>query len=188
MFPKFPIILFLLILFFMGCQVDSKPKSDLEKEDVKMAIKLISNAFDEGGIIPSEYTCDDIDVSPKLSWGAPPKGTKSWALICDDPDAPMGIWVHWVVYCIPPEVNLLPKGIDKEKIVLGGVKQGRNDFGKIGYGGPCPPPGKPHRYFFKLYALDFMPDWEAGMTKSQVMKGIEGHIIAEAELMGKYGR
>lgn len=159
-----------------------------KKMEVKMNLEIKSSAFINGAAIPKKHTCDGEDVSPSLSWDKIPAGTKSWALICDDPDAPVGTWVHWVIYCIPPETKSFPEAIAKNQVVFKSAKQGKTDFGKIGYGGPCPPKGKPHRYFFKLYALDFMPDWPAGRTKAEVMKGIEGHILAQGELIGKYGR
>ena len=153
-----------------------------------MAFELKSTAFENGGFIPKKYTCDGSDVSPPLSWTDPPEGTKSLALICDDPDAPMGTWVHWVLFGVPPETRELPEGVPTEKTLSWGGKQGRNDFGRIGYGGPCPPRGPAHRYFFRLYALDTEPDLSPGATKRELLRAIEGHILAEAELIGRYGR
>ena len=151
------------------------------------AMELSSTAFHKEGMIPDKYTCDGADVSPSLAWGSAPEGTKSFALICDDPDAPMGTWVHWVYYDIPPETEGLPENvIPKEHPANGGV-QGINDFRKIGYGGPCPPGGT-HRYFFKLYALDTLLNLSPGATKAQLLKAMEGHILGQAELMGKYKR
>ncbi|MBD3234891.1 MAG: YbhB/YbcL family Raf kinase inhibitor-like protein [candidate division Zixibacteria bacterium] len=153
-----------------------------------MALVIKSDAFEHGEMLPKKYTCDDVDMSPDLKWASIPEGTNSWAIICDDPDAPAGTWVHWVIYKIPAELTSLPANIPNEEEVMDGIRQGKNDFGKYGYGGPCPPPGDPHRYFFKLYALDTMPDWETGLIKAELLEKMEGHIIAEAELMGKYGR
>jgi len=153
----------------------------------KMEIKIKSTAFKEGGMIPSKYTCDGADISPPLSWDSVPEGTKSLALICDDPDAPMGTWVHWVIFNIPPDTRELPENVPPQKTLANGAKQGINDFRKIGYGGPCPPGGT-HRYYFKLYALDTGINLEAGATKSQLLKAMEGHILAEGQLMGKYKR
>jgi len=127
------------------------------------------------------------DVSPPLSWTQPPKATKSMVLICDDPDAPMGTWVHWVLFGLSPDTLELAEGISHEKEVLGGAKQGLNDFRKYGYGGPCPPGGT-HRYFFKLYAVDTQVDLNAGATKNEVLNAIKGHILAEGKLMGRYSR
>lgn len=150
-------------------------------------MKIESSAFPEGGMIPEKYTCDGQDVSPPLSIADIPAGTQSLVLICDDPDAPAGTWVHWVLFNLPPNTALLKEGIPSEKILTNGAKQGINDFRRIGYGGPCPPGGT-HRYYFKLYALHQMLDLDAGATKWQVAQAMKGHIIAEAQLMGKYKR
>jgi Raf kinase inhibitor-like YbhB/YbcL family protein len=152
-----------------------------------MKITVTSSAFQEGGMIPKQYTCDGKDVSPPLAWESVPEGTKSLALICDDPDAPMGTWVHWVLYDLPPTVKALPESVPASKVIAQGGKQGTSDFRKIGYGGPCPPGGT-HRYFFKLYALDTELKADPGMTKAQLLKVMEGHILAEGQLMGKYKR
>lgn len=152
-----------------------------------MEMKITSQAFEDEGMIPEKYTCDDINVSPPLAWSPGPEGTRTYALICDDPDAPMGTWVHWVLFDLPVNVNELPEGVPPERDLESGAKQGMNDFSKIGYGGPCPPGGT-HRYFFKLYALDTEVDLEAGATKSDLLRAMEGHILAENQLMGKYQR
>lgn len=152
-----------------------------------MTTTMKSSAFEEGGTIPSKYTCDGKDVSPQLAWSSIPEGTKSLALICDDPDAPMGTWVHWVVYNLPPDMEELAEALPAQKSFENGSRQGINDFRKIGYGGPCPPGGT-HRYYFKLYALDTVLDLEAGATKKQLLAAMEGHILARAQLMGKYKR
>jgi Raf kinase inhibitor-like YbhB/YbcL family protein len=152
------------------------------------SISMTSSAFSAGGAIPKKFTCDGPDLSPQLSWNAPPAGTQSFALIMDDPDAPVGTWVHWVLYDLPANVLELPEGVAKDEQLSSGARQGRNDFGKIGYGGPCPPGSKPHRYFFKLYALDTKLGLRAGATKADVERAVKGHILAQAELIGKYGR
>jgi Raf kinase inhibitor-like YbhB/YbcL family protein len=146
-----------------------------------------SKAFLEGGMIPAKYTCDGENVSPPLEWTNAPSGTKSFALISDDPDAPAGTWVHWVIYNIPPEVTKLDEQIKPEKEFKTGMRQGNNDWPKIGYGGPCPPSGM-HRYYFKLYAVDALLDLKPGATKSQVLQAMKGHVLAEAQLMAKYRR
>ncbi len=151
-------------------------------------MQIQSSAFQEGGTIPKQYTCDGEDISPPLSWSAPPDGAKSLVLICDDPDAPVGTWVHWVLFGLTPETAFLPERVPSDEEVLGGAKHGRNDFGNLGYGGPCPPPGPQHRYFFKLYAVDIEPALDVGATKAEVLEAIEGHILAEGQLMGRYGR
>jgi Raf kinase inhibitor-like YbhB/YbcL family protein len=149
---------------------------------------LSSSGFSNGGDIPKIFTCDGADVSPALSWSAAPPGTRGFALIADDPDAPVGNWTHWVLYDLPSTTTSLPQNISKVDEPPSGGRQGRNDFRKIGYGGPCPPPGKPHRYFFKLYALDRELNLKAGAGKKEVEQAMQGHILAQTELMGRYGR
>jgi len=152
-----------------------------------MAFQIKSTAFEHGGSIPKKYTCDGADVSPPLSWTSPPEATKSLALICDDPDAPMGTWVHWVLFGLPPNTRELLEGVSTQEILPDGSKQGTTDFGRVGYGGPCPPSGT-HRYYFKLYALNANPDLRPGLTKEELLKAIEKNILAQAELMGRYQR
>lgn len=153
-----------------------------------MSIKLTSRAFENEALIPVKHTGDGPDVSPALSWADPPEGAASFALICDDPDAPVGTWVHWVIYNIPAGARALPEGVSTTETLDSGAVQGKNDFGKIGYGGPAPPPGKPHRYFFKLYCLDTKLDLAVGATKKQVLAAMAGHVLAEGQLMGRYKR
>ena len=153
-----------------------------------MALELRSTEFKEGEYIPQQYTGEGPDISPALSWSGAPEQTKGFALICDDPDAPMGTWVHWVIYDVPAEVNELASEIPNEGILADGSKQGKNDFGTVGYGGPMPPAGKPHRYFFKLYALDEKLDLAPGLSKDELVKAIKAHVLAEAQLMGLYKR
>jgi hypothetical protein len=153
-----------------------------------MAIKLASAAFEEGNAIPVKHTGQGDDVSPALQWTGVPAGAKSLALICDDPDAPMGTWVHWVIWNIPPEATGLPEAVPQKAELKDGSKQGINDFRQTGYGGPMPPPGKAHRYFFKVYALDTQPDLKPGATKSKLLDAMKGHILAEGQLMGTYQR
>ena len=152
-------------------------------------MELKSTAFGEGEMIAAKYTCDGMDISPPLSWTPGPEGTKSYAIISDDPDAPMGTWVHWVLYDLPADVRELQENVPQEKTLSSGAnaKHGINDFRRIGYGGPCPPGGT-HRYFFKLYALDTSLGKEAGMTKAELLRAMEGHILAETQLMGRYSR
>ena len=153
-----------------------------------MSIKLTSTAFQAGANIPKEHTGDGVDQSPPLRWSEPPKETQSLALICDDPDAPRGTWVHWVLFNLPAQTRELEQGVPTTETLTSGARQGRNDFGKVGYGGPAPPKGKPHRYFFKLYALNVSLDLPAGATKAQLEVAMQSHILAEGGLMGKYGR
>lgn len=151
-------------------------------------MKISSASFGAGEMIPKKFTCDGPDASPKLSWTEPPAKTQSFALIMDDPDAPAGTWVHWVLFDLPADTRELAEGVAKQEQLPNGARQGRNDFGKIGYGGPCPPAGNPHRYFFKLYALDAKVNLKAGATKADVESAMKGHILAHAEVIGKYGR
>lgn len=153
-----------------------------------LKITLTSSAFKEGETMPVRHTCCGPDVSPPLTWPHPPAGTRSMALLCEDPDAPRGLWVHWVLWGLPADSTSLPEAVAKDKTLKGGALQGKNDFGRIGYGGPCPPPGKPHRYFFRIYALDRLLDLKPGATRSDLLKAMEGHILAEGELMGRFAR
>ncbi len=153
----------------------------------KMEIKITSSAFEDGGLIPAKYTCDGTDISPPLQWDAAPEGTQSIALICDDPDAPMGTWVHWVLYNLPADTRELTENVPTDSTLPDGAKQGITDFGRTGYGGPCPPSGT-HRYFFKIYALDTKIDLAAGADKPQLLKAMEGHILGQGQLIGKYKR
>ena len=152
-----------------------------------MAITITSSAFTEGVMIPKKHTCDAEDISPDLTWSGVPKEAKSLALICDDPDAPVGTWVHWVLFNIPAAVTALAAGIPPDAVLNNGSRHGKNDFRKLGYGGPCPPGGT-HRYFFKIYALDTLLTLESGSTKAQLVAAMKGHILAEGQLMGKYKR
>ncbi len=153
-----------------------------------MAVEVTSAAFSNQGTIPRQYTCDAQDASPPLAWTGTPDGAKSLALISDDPDAPAGTWVHWVLYNLPPESAGLEENLAKTAELPNGARQGMTDFRRVGYGGPCPPPGKPHRYFFKVYALDQMLDLPENATKADVEQAMRGHILAQGELVGLYGR
>jgi len=183
MMKKIFSILFLLTFISVCIGVDGSRAQ--VKGESKM--EITSSAFKNGARIPTKHSCDGVDVSPSLAWSKLPAGTKNLALICDDPDAPMGTWVHWVIYDIPASFTGLPEKLPPLKEVAGGAKQGMNDFRAIGYGGPCPPSGE-HRYFFKLYALDAPTGLKPGATKAQLLAAMKGHILAEAELMGKYKR
>lgn len=152
-----------------------------------MEIRMTSAAFEAGGMIPIQYTCDGQDISPPLSWGDVPEGSASIALVCDDPDAPVGTWVHWVLFDLPPETRNLPENIPAVENLENGGRHGTNDWHKLGYGGPCPPGGT-HRYYFKIYALDKKTGLSEDSTKAQLLKAMEGHILAEGELMGRYKR
>lgn len=169
--PKIPLLVFLILL---GGEA--------------MAFQIESPDFKEQEKIPQKFTCDGADVSPALFWKETPEGTKSFALISDDPDAPMGTWVHWVAYNIPADTRELREGVSKKEILPDGTKQGITDFKEVGYGGPCPPPGPQHRYFFKLYALDAALDLPPRVTKADLLVAMNGHILAQADLVGLYQR
>jgi len=156
-------------------------------EEEEMVLTVSSQAFQEGDTIPTKYTCQGQDVSPPLAWTEPPAGTQSFALIVDDPDAPGGVFTHWVLWNIPPDTKELPEDMPAQAQLPSGVLQGKNDFGKIGYDGPCPPAGR-HRYQFTLYALDQALDLKQGAYKKQVVDAMQGHILAQSRLTGNYQR
>lgn len=162
------------------------------KDEKPRAFSLYSKAFAAGGTIPERYTCDGKDVSPKLVWTAPPKGTKYYVLIMEDPDAPGGNWIHWLIYDLPVRVRQLPEGLTKKESLPTGAKQGAcwgtNVFEKVGYWGPCPPPGPAHNYVFSLYALAAPTGLKPRATKDQVVEKMRGHILGRTELIGLYGR
>ena len=153
-----------------------------------MAFEIRSPAFEENGVIPQKYTCDGEDLSPPLSWVDPPEGTKSFTLVSDDPDAPVGTWVHWVLYEVPEAARQLPEGVSADETLSDGTLQGLTDFRRVGYGGPCPPAGSYHRYYFKLYALDTKLTLPPRATKTKLLEAMKGHVLGEAELMGRYKR
>jgi len=181
------IIIPLILLLFCFCNEEEGEISKSQGGEKSMALSLSSSSFENGAMIPSKYTCDGEDISPPLKWESAPEGTKCFALISDDPDAPAGTWVHWVIYNIPAETNELKENYPKDAELPDGTKQGTSDFGRIGYGGPCPPSGV-HRYYFKLYALDIVLDLASGASKADLLKAMENHIIEETQLMGKYSR
>jgi Raf kinase inhibitor-like YbhB/YbcL family protein len=153
-----------------------------------MGFELRSSSFNASDAIPRKFTCDGEDVSPALDWSGLPAGAQSLCLIMDDPDAPAGTWVHWVLYDLPGTTGSLAENVPKERDLAGGARQGRNSFGRIGYGGPCPPPGPPHRYFIRLYALDAKTNLKPGATRAELDRAMKGHVLAHAELMGRYKR
>jgi Raf kinase inhibitor-like YbhB/YbcL family protein len=181
--------LLLLGLLAVACnRAEMAANTPKEKAMPTVSFKLTSPAFKDGEAIPPRFTGDGEDVSPALQWTDVPAGTKSFALVADDPDAPRGTWVHWVAYCIPGDRKELKEAVPKQPRTPDGILQGKNDFGKVGYNGPAPPPGKPHRYFFRLYALDFELTAEPGLAKQALLKAIEGHVLGEGQLMGTYHR
>ena len=165
-------------------QPEAEPTEEQTQPMEELNFYLMSSAFLQDDPIPATYSCDGENISPRLTWTHPPDGTVSFALIFDDPDAPVGTWVHWVLFNIPAEARLLPEDVGPDPTL--GV-HGSNSWNSIGYGGPCPPSGE-HRYFFKLYALDRILDLEVGANKEQVLQAMEGHILAQSELMGTYSR
>jgi Raf kinase inhibitor-like YbhB/YbcL family protein len=204
------IALCLGLLTVLGCWGAESPPGD---DPSRLTILLRSPAFSDGAMIPNEYTSDGSDRSPPLEWSGVPDSARTLALICDDPDAPMGTWSHWVLFDLSPQVPALKEGIPAAETLAfppneradpaaeGGsppgavspvsgatpARQGKNDFGKVGYGGPCPPGGT-HRYVFRLYALDTRLGLGSAATRSDVLKAIQGHILAEGRLVGRYRR
>jgi len=181
------IIVLLIFSIMVISYIQPLYAKDKRKEGKMMELTVTSTAFSEGGMIPSRYSCDGEDISPPLRWSEGPEGTKVYALISDDPDAPMGTWVHWVIYNIPAAVTSLPENVPTTAELKDGSHQGINDFKRHGYGGPCPPGGT-HRYYFKVYALDAMIEAGPGLSKKKLLRAMEGHILAKGELMGKYSR
>jgi Raf kinase inhibitor-like YbhB/YbcL family protein len=153
-----------------------------------MTLQLKSPDFAPNGGIPKQFTCDGQDISPALTWNDPPPATQSFALIADDPDAPVGTWVHWVLYNLPASLRALPQNFPKAEQSAEGARQSHNDFDKIGYNGPCPPTGKPHRYFFWLYALDTKLDLKSGTSKKDLESAMQGHVLAQGQYVGRYSR
>lgn len=178
--PSIPLLFILFAAVLAGCRPAASAPAETEKS--QMTLQITSPAFSEGGTIPVKYTCDGENLSPQLDWTSVPQGTQSLALIADDPDAPVGTWVHWVLFDLPPDLTSLPEGVS------GTGTQGTNSSKKLIYGGPCPPTGSPHRYYFKLYALDTLFNLEEGASKAELEKAMQGHILAQGQLMGKYGR
>jgi hypothetical protein len=157
-------------------------------KDAPGKLELRTTAFRTGSAIPTQFTCSGANISPALTWNHPPQGTQSFVLVVDDPDAPGGTWVHWVVYDLPASARQLPEHVPAGDTLAGGGKQGLNDFPQNGYGGPCPPPGNPHRYFFRLYALDTILNLHAPVHRADVDRAMKGHVLAQSEWMGTFGR
>ena len=193
----FGLVLFLLALLMTSCArtatlesiATSPPSTEIPAMETTMSLTLTSDAFVNGQSIPAKYACTGRNVSPALAWSEPPAGTQSFALIVDDPDAPMGTWVHWVLFNIPADARSLQEDlpVTGKNVDPNAIYVGKNSSGKIGYDGPCPPGGT-HRYFFKLYALDALISLLPGASKDQVLKEMDGHILAQAELMGTFSK
>ncbi len=168
--------------------VAPKPTVAPQPADTEAVFAITSTAFVAGAEIPVEYTCDGQNSSPPLDWGQGTAGTASFALIVDDPDAPSGAFTHWVIFNLPPDTRSLPEAVPNENKLTSGALQGKNGFGKIGYAGPCPPSGSPHHYRFTFYALDKSLDLAAGASKEQALRAMQGHVLAESQLIGVYQR
>jgi Raf kinase inhibitor-like YbhB/YbcL family protein len=178
----------LALAIFLCIIIGGALNASLSSGENNVALTISSKSFTNGGDIAKKFTCDGEDVSPELSWNGAPAGTKSFALLSDDPDAPVGNWNHWTLWNAPPESRGLPEGTKKVAQLPDGTQQGLNDFPKVGYNGPCPPPGKPHRYYFKLFALDAKLTLKQNSGKRDLETAMKGHILAQAEWMGRYGR
>jgi Raf kinase inhibitor-like YbhB/YbcL family protein len=156
------------------------------QKQAEVKLQLTSASFEADSALPAKYTCDGADVSPALAWNEPPTGTQSFALVVDDPDSPQKTVIHWLIYDLPPTTRALPEGVPTKAKLPDGSRQGKNDHGKIGYSGPCPPPGAAHHYFFKLYALDYRTGLKPKAAAAEVEKAIKGHILAQAELIARF--
>ena len=157
-------------------------------DPARSTFHIESAAFKEGAFIPARFSCQGENVSPPLAWADPPAGVRSFTLIVEDPDAPAGTWTHWVAYNLPARARAMAENTPKQGELSNGGLQGTSSFGSVGYGGPCPPPGKAHRYFFRLYALDTVLNLKAGATRSDVVAAMKGHVVGEAQLMGRFKR
>lgn len=182
------IALLLTMLSVFSIALACGPEEPVTVKEAEMKISLSSTAFKDGERIPAKYTCEGQDISPPLEWGEPPQGTRAFALIMDDPDAPGGVFTHWVIFNIGSDNCKLAEAMPTQGQLSGGVLQGKSDFGGTGYGGPCPPPGRPHRYQFTLYALNQPLDLKAGISKKQLLSAMQGHILAQGQLTGIYQR
>jgi Raf kinase inhibitor-like YbhB/YbcL family protein len=172
------------LIFLISCNNSGKPDNQTEGSNLP-ALKLSSPAFSDGAMIPAKYSCAGENISPPLKWDKGPPGTKSFALITDDPDAPGGTWVHWVIYNIGPENTELAEKVPTSGDLGNGARQGITSFKNTGYGGPCPPSGT-HRYFFRLYALDAQVQPAGAAGSNELLKAMQGHILAQGQLMGRY--
>lgn len=177
-----------LVMLLLCCASGTCTAQTQSSRTMRSNFQISGTAFAVGAAIPRKFTCDGEDVSPALSWSGAPQTTKAFALIADDPDAPAGTWNHWIAWNIPASAQHLNEGIGKEPRLSDGARQGRNDFQKVGYNGPCPPPGKPHRYFFRLFALNSTLALAPGASRAELESAMKSHVVATAELMARYGR
>src|SRR5579871_1978543 len=177
-------LLIILLILSGGCNMKAqqqKSPQDTAEMTATAALSVSSSAFQNGQPVPQKYSCDGENISPALSWSAPPKGTQSFALVCEDPDAPHGTFIHWVMYNIPAGEHGLAENIQKTNALPNGTRQGKNGAGQMGYTGPCPPPGKLHHYHFKLFALDTKCNIPGDPDRDQLMSAIQGHILGQGE-------
>ena len=184
-------VLLLAAILLSSCKGETPSSNNIQPSNQatggkKMEMKVTSKAFQDGGMIPKQYTCDGANISPPIAWDSVPEKTKSIALIADDPDAPGKTWIHWVAFNIPASAHEIPENVPAQENISGGGKQGTNDFKKVGYGAPCPPSGSAHRYYFKLFALDTELTQDSSATKDQLLKAMDGHVLGDGQLMGKY--
>jgi len=179
------------IVMVLAVSLVAQMMAACSNQDMRVAtptIHVVSSAITEGGTVPKVYTCDGPNYSPPLKWSAPPKLTASFAVVCDDPDAPSGTFTHWIVYNLPPDMRRLPEQVPSKPTLLSGGQQGQNDFERIGYSGPCPPPGAPHHYHFHVYALDRKLTLADNAARAEFDNATRGHVIAQGELVATYGR
>jgi Raf kinase inhibitor-like YbhB/YbcL family protein len=184
-------LILILILLSSGCKMKAgQSQTNVSADTIltKSKMTLTSTAFRNDFTIPQQFTCQGEDISPELAWSGTPEGTQCFALLCEDPDAPGGTYIHWVIYNIPATERGLAENFPKRDKLPNGTRQGTNDFKQMGYGGPCPPPGKAHRYYFKLYALDAMINIPGEATRDLLQNAMHGHILAEGETMGTYAK
>ena len=174
-----------LVFFIAGCEFNNPAAGGKE---TAMPIQVTSGSFQTNQVIPKKFTCDGENLSPSLAWSNLPVGSKSLAIVCEDPDAPAGNFLHWLIFNIDPVIGGLPEGVSEKSSVIGLALQGKNGFGKVGYGGPCPPRGATHRYFFRIYALDKTLELNSGAARPDLAKAMQGHVLGEGELMGLYSR
>jgi len=182
------VLLLAVLMVFSSIVAACAREAPAPQKEVGMTLSLSSTAFKEGDRIPIKYTCDGEDISPPLVWSEPPQKTQAIALTVDDPDAPGGVFTHWVLFNVPGNVRQLGEGVPAQERLQNGALQGKNDFGRIGYGGPCPPRGPAHRYRFTVYALDKPLDLKPGASKKQLLDAMKGHILAQGQLLGTYQR
>jgi hypothetical protein len=176
----------LLVLVLLGAIAQFASKAAASSAEPAASLRMESPSFQPNAAIPTRFSCDGQNISPALQWQSPPRGTRGLALILRDPDAPSGVFIHWLIYNLPPTLRGLPEGAVKQPELPDGSRQGRNSARSIGYTGPCPPPGSVHRYIFTLYALDAQISLPAGASEPELVKAMQGHVLATGQLMGRF--